>query len=300
MILNVLRTERDHKIAIMMQKTKVNRFQSEYLYFNYLTSYASEFVIKQLSLIDKVANITENDGEYTVSTSEGLRSVSCSKCDCIFNKSMILPCRHIFALRRKLELSLFDPSLCDKRWTFDYYKATHRFFTEESSDASGDSLLVTSSEHSTKLSQHQKYRQANVVCNQLASVASYASNVHFERRVKLLEELLDYWKCGKEVALTELETGTVNVFVSFKITCVNNINFLLHVDEDWCSTDDENERNLEDMELQEQATCTVPTNQEQMSVTEGTEKVDSDIGMMLSLSSFFIQYCILMGFIRFK
>ena len=56
-ILTALRTERDHKAAILFQKIKVNSFSPgspEYEHSNLLTSYASSFVIKQFKLVDKV------------------------------------------------------------------------------------------------------------------------------------------------------------------------------------------------------------------------------------------------------
>jgi len=39
---------------------------------------------------------------------------------------MKLPCRHIFALRKHVGMDLFDPSLCDRRWTIDYYKSKQK------------------------------------------------------------------------------------------------------------------------------------------------------------------------------
>ena len=88
----------------MYQKVKVHPFsldspQSDYSRF--LTSYAPEYVLKQLSQIDKVKDIKDENGQYSVEISEGVRVVTFTSCECIFNRSMILPCRHIFALRRK-------------------------------------------------------------------------------------------------------------------------------------------------------------------------------------------------------
>ena len=44
-----------------------------------------------------------------------------------------------------------------------------------------------------------------VLTSQLASDTNMASNVHFHRRMDLLKELSDYWKCGDEVGLVEVE-----------------------------------------------------------------------------------------------
>ena len=42
--------------------------------------------------------------------------------------------------------------------------------------------------------------------SELASVASEASNVHFDRRIALLKDLIAYWRNG-EVTLMEVEHG---------------------------------------------------------------------------------------------
>ena len=111
-ILTALRTECDHKAAIMFQKVKVNPFcdnSPESQYSKLLTLYAAEYVHSQLKLSEKVDN-----GYYTIETSEGMKLVISSNCECIFHTSMLLPCRHMFALRSKLQHPLFDAALCDR------------------------------------------------------------------------------------------------------------------------------------------------------------------------------------------
>ena len=69
-ILTALRTEHDHKAAIMFQKTKVQPFAQgspEGEYTKLLTpSYASALVLKQLELAKKVKEIKEENGRYVV------------------------------------------------------------------------------------------------------------------------------------------------------------------------------------------------------------------------------------------
>ena len=52
--------------------------------------------------------------------------------------------------------------------------------------------------HRRKLSQHQKFRKASVITSELASVASEASHVHFQRRIDVLKDLIVHWKNGDE------------------------------------------------------------------------------------------------------
>ena len=148
--LNALRRERDHKVANMFQKVKVSCFNDdspESHYSKFLSSYAAQFVHKQLNLAHKVSAITADadDDCYLVDTTEGQKKLTTSACECIFNKSMRLPCRHIFALRHKLDQPLFDVTLCDKRWSATYYQSTHRMFSQHSTDV--PVVTVTSAKH---------------------------------------------------------------------------------------------------------------------------------------------------------
>ena len=55
---------------------------------------------------------------------------------------MKLPCHNIFGIRMALNMELFDPSLCDRNWSIEYYKTKQRIFIpdnngeEPSSDVS--------------------------------------------------------------------------------------------------------------------------------------------------------------------
>ena len=67
--------------------------------------------------------------------------------------------------------------------------------------------MESSSKHKCKLTQHEEYRKALLLTSELTSVASGASHVHFHHRMKLLEELIDYWKKGEEVGFVDLDEG---------------------------------------------------------------------------------------------
>ena len=75
---------------------------------------------------------------------------------------------------------LYDPKICDNRWTFAYYQSTQRIFVSSSSSSSL-AITVSKSKDVRKLSQHEKYRKAVVLTSELASVASVTSSVHFQR-----------------------------------------------------------------------------------------------------------------------
>ena len=130
--------------------------------------------------------------------------MSLENCGCMFHTSMrLLPCRYMLALHSQVGEPLYDPALCDKRCTYGYYRSTQHLFTEKSSPSS--SLLVTTAtKPSRPLSQHEKYRKALLLSSELASIASAASNVHFEHRIELLSRLIDHWRRGEEVTVTQV------------------------------------------------------------------------------------------------
>lgn len=207
-ILQSLRTERDHKAALTFHKTKVFLFSEnsdERRYCQLLTSYASSFVVKQLKLVDKVKEIQRKDEKYVVETNDGIKTVSECSCECVFHKSMKLPCRHMFSLRKRLGIPLFDASICDKRWTSEYYHSTQRLFSEFSLQPS---VAITMIEKPPRrLSQHEKFKKANVCTTELAAVISEASHVNFYRRLEMVQNLCEYWKSGKEVGLKLIDEG---------------------------------------------------------------------------------------------
>ena len=146
-ILTALRTERDHKEVLMFQKVVAHSFpngSAESNYLKFLTSYAASYVIKQLELTPKVNEIEEKDGQYVIHTSQREVVVNLTNCSCIFRNSMLLPCRHRFALRLKLGETLFDPSLYDRRWTYVYYRATQKIFINSSIEPSFDTVESSS------------------------------------------------------------------------------------------------------------------------------------------------------------
>ena len=206
----------------MFQKVRVHPYEKgnpENEYSKLLTSYAFTFIIKQMKLVLKVQEIKEDGEQYFVESSEGKKVISLSSCSCIFQTSMRLPCRHMFALRAKQGKPLFDPSICDKRWTADYYRSSQRLFSTQSSESSL-AVVCSSTKEKRKLSQHEKCRKGLLLTSELASVASVSSNIHFDRRMKLLRDLIDYWKCGTEVGLVEIDEG--NLWYKSCILYLNN------------------------------------------------------------------------------
>jgi zinc finger SWIM domain-containing protein 3 len=215
-ILTSLRTERDHKAALSCHKVKVQSFPQdspESKYSTLLTPYAFSFILKQIELAEKVKNIQDTEGIFTVETNDGVKIVAEQSCECVFYKSMRLPCRHIFALRKSLGISIFEPNICEKRWTSEYYKSTQRIFLDFPSTPSVTTVFFSNSKKQRALSQHEKFRKANMITTELAAVISESSQIHFHRRLSLVKKLIEYWKSGEEVALTEIDDA-IDMFLS--------------------------------------------------------------------------------------
>ena len=104
-----------------------NSGSPESLYSELLTSYASAYVTKQLAILHKVKLVSIMSDACTVQTSEGIKTVTALHCDCTFRTSMMLPCRHIFAVRKTLIKPLFRGSKYQRTWPKEtrYLKNVH-------------------------------------------------------------------------------------------------------------------------------------------------------------------------------
>lgn len=201
------RHERNHHIANHILKRPVPRFEvnsPEGLYESYLTRYAFQHVLKQLQESKVQQIISKNENAFLVRSFKKTINVTSNSCECQIYLSMLLPCKHIFLVREKLNLSLYCEKICDKRWSREYYLKKHNFFEKEFIE--GNSMEVGPSISRTEkrnipLSVPQKRKIILTVTNSLASLSSLSCNSIFEYRHKILKEIELAWKQGKEVTL---------------------------------------------------------------------------------------------------
>ena len=190
-----MRTERSFRAVYQVLKKKVQRYppeSPEVAYLNLLTGYASSYVINQMEIAnrfhDKYQWRTGFTNVYYVQSSEGLLEVTTTRCSCCFFNSMLLPCRHIFSLRKKNGVSLFDRSLCDNRWTNAYFMSKSTTFNNpdrdtdiSTADDSEDiSVDVLPTNKKRKKNSHEKYSEALAVCKRLANTLSLCSENQFQ------------------------------------------------------------------------------------------------------------------------
>ena len=218
-VLSVMRKERSYRAVYPTQKKQVQTFppnSPEVAYINLLTSYASNYVLNQMEIAtryhEKYQWLPAESGVVKVQSSEGLLVVTTVKCSCTFFNSMRLPCRHVFSLRKKNGVSLYDRNLCDNRWTNAYFQSKSTTFNNPDRDSTVDaesendlSIDVLPASKKRKRNSHEKFSAALSTCKKLANAMSLCSESDFERKLEQLQQLNDLWTQKKEVGLQVLD-----------------------------------------------------------------------------------------------
>ena len=217
--LQSLRTERDHRALTIFQKVPITPFKPgspEHRYMNLVTPYALDFIVRQLELAKKVKIQPHGESDvYSITSSEGNIRTMINECSCSFNKSMQLPCRHIFAVRLIAKLDLFSNDLCASRWTLAYYHSNHRILAETIPDYDDSSLTISQQPIMTKaiLSQHEKYHKAFRITQKLTSILSEAPMREFEEKLSTVNGLIRMWEDGSQVTLQDATTASTGTWI---------------------------------------------------------------------------------------
>ena len=211
-VLKCLRGERNHHylMALTRKDTSVLNLHGDLKsYSDHLTPYAFNFVRTQLELVDT---------KYKLPT-----QASTTNCNCSFTTRMSLPCKHIFKLRKSLDMSLFDADLVHHRWTMEYYNSsssarfttntdltfnsiTDAHFAHDSFPSTSFTTISFQEEKETKvLSQAQKFRKGLQTGQVLASLLSEGGMGTFKKRHELLKMIIKNWQLGREVEVIEQE-----------------------------------------------------------------------------------------------
>ena len=175
-------------------------------YVHQLTPYAFSAVKKQYELS---LNITIPEGSIRIiqmERSDGLINISTTHCDCRFFRSMLLPCRHIFALLAFYGLDLFISNSCAKRWTKSYYKQ-HRVFIEPVQEHHVEVDISAAPKSIKTPTQHEKYKVAFEQAQKLASICSELPLRQYFPSLNVLKQLASAWQEGKHVTIHILNTS---------------------------------------------------------------------------------------------
>ncbi|VDI04173.1 zinc finger SWIM domain-containing protein 3 [Mytilus galloprovincialis] len=217
--LNSLRTERDLKTSGIFQKRTVSAFSNdspEYKYQELVTPYAWPYILKQLSLRSevKLEQKESDDGEiiWTATTSQGQVRVDSKSCSCMFHQSMLLPCRHILKLREVNNENLFVAESVSDRWKINTVRTSHRLFDDTGVSETQSSVcsIICTPKRVRKMSQSTKYRETQILLQQMASLASEATGDEYQQRIDIIQSITHFWSHGKKCMVLEvLESDSV-------------------------------------------------------------------------------------------
>ena len=115
---------RNQRLVFLIKKSPVTGLQLHSMALesivNCMKPYATTYVHKQLELYTRVNIVKDNGVQCEVASSNGQLNVTIDSCQCTFWNSMHLPCRHMFAVRKHRQVSLFSSCGVDARWTRAY------------------------------------------------------------------------------------------------------------------------------------------------------------------------------------
>ena len=203
-VITSLRQQRGAKIADVVSKKYVDACTTTFPYReyrNFLTPFAYEKVCKQLSHVNDVTLLDSVDRDTCmVNTSSGMCTVTLESCSCSFVKFNALPCKHIFALRKKRNVALFFESAIAPRWKLQNYCASMPpAFAHDSASAESSSRLSKDKiTEKAVLSQAQKYKTAFEKARKLAELASEGNMNLFHEKMAILQQLQQYWETGSK------------------------------------------------------------------------------------------------------
>lgn len=212
LIIHCLRQERDSRISNLVMKRPLLAFpmdSPEAKFSRLLTPYSFQFVLKQISLSQKV-NLSEADiadVPITLQSSSGLIHVSTTSCTCIFSTMNQLPCRHSFALRSKLSLDMYFEDEIAQRWRMDFYLNSEVLSHTSTLENENQPVPVCVVPKPVVLSQSQKYRVAYVEAQKLATLVSEVSMVKYKERINVLRKLVRLWEDDQHATVVNIEVS---------------------------------------------------------------------------------------------
>lgn len=195
--LNIHRTEISGKMCRVTAKVPIaastdSTVASEYR--SCLTDFAFKLVEAQLNSFERTEIVLTEDGTYKVKDTNQI--VTEENCGCAFNNQYMLPCKHMFSLRNKLDKNLYDESLIADRWSKNHYLGAFKNYLPEQHMTN-----VMQCPSPRPMSQQQRYKAAYHVGQKLASCAAEETGSKFDVRLRQLNELLRAWENGIDVII---------------------------------------------------------------------------------------------------
>ncbi|CAA9994065.1 unnamed protein product, partial [Nesidiocoris tenuis] len=163
------------------------------LYSSLLTQYAFNYVSQQVIQSSSVNVLGETDeGMYIVQEDSNCFCVGPENCQCLDWLSMRLPCRHVLSVRNFLSMPCFCESLCDVRWSKQYYLDT-RLNINGPPDRTQESK--------SKPSTNPRYsKKAMSVVETLLRIMH--DDDRLDGRIANLEKIAQTWALGYDVSIS--------------------------------------------------------------------------------------------------
>ena len=186
--------------------------------YDLCTPYAANLVLRQLQNANKYANSatvnvlqTEAFVNMDGNTSYAV-DLENKHCNCAFNVTTGLPCKHIFVYRTVTGLTLLSADMVPMRWQKCYAISGVPALTANSRAASV--MRTSSTARADVLSKVEKYRLVTNVTKQLCDIVCSVGHNEFLAKFGLLDDLVNYWSSNTNVMLTAVVEDDANVYMS--------------------------------------------------------------------------------------
>lgn len=170
----------------------------------YFSIYAARKILHQLSRADgNMYSATEQDDIHVVTNTNSHAQYTVSDeataCTCAFNKTMMLPCRHVFVVRKQLAVSVVSASLMSSRWHLESSDS----HAVQSTASSIQILGMPCPTSARLLSKAKKYTTACRQLNDIASIMSEVGMQEFLSMTTLLARVKSRFEAHKDCILLE-------------------------------------------------------------------------------------------------
>ena len=170
------------------------------------TQYASNLMSQQLQLAQTVKyQISAEDvDQYVLTVNESnihRVNVIDNICSCSFKRTLMMPCRHVFALRMYLKMVVFTEDMVATRWLKSYQAS---IVTDDSSYHNSHMIsehnqvqvcsIQANTTLSTALSHNQKYKKMRSLTDKLSLITSECGMPQFLEKFVQLQKLVGYWE----------------------------------------------------------------------------------------------------------
>ena len=177
------RTEINGKICKSVNKVAavtLDENSADFQFRRKLTDYGFKLVSSQIEKHNDT-EMTETWDGFTCHSNGREYTTNEINCSCDFFRQYSLPCKHIFAVRKKKEIDLFDDQLVSQCWT----KAKCLGILNQTA---ADNQLHTSSSQSTRkpTSQLDRFRMAFSITQKLASIVAESTGTQFDVKIHQL------------------------------------------------------------------------------------------------------------------